>query len=795
MPGTYLEEGFTMKTIKTIPLKRNQRGKTRLIFCCGDLFSMEFDPSIKLFLLVASFFVMTDTAFGWVTVPTNVSRALSLNIPQTVIVQFKDDAVKAKAQASASSRKLKRFDAAILDNMRIGYAAIKSRALIGISAGIRKKMEYDHLPMTAFTISDTNALFQLALRSDVMAIFENVQHQTVLTESLPLIMADVSRTLRKTGAGTTVAVLDTGVDFLRPAFGSCTAPNTPSSCRVVFSQDFALSDGVNDDNGHGTNVSGITVGVAPDTRIAGLDVFTRSGAATVDIIHAIEWVIANQQKFNIVAMNLSLGVRNAPHSTECAGSWATIPFANARAVGVIPVVATGNDGFVNGISEPACAPGAVRVGAVYDFTGPYNDNICSDSAAIPDKVTCFSNSALGMVTLLAPGSRITAAGATSSGTSQATPHVAGAIAVLRATDAFPEDSLDETIARLSTSGTPITDTRNNVVVPRINLAAIITPPMLNGIRSLLLIDQEPSSIKLSLSSPIVVTGRPITLTATVAGDIPTGVVQFKDNGNNLGTPVPLVNKVAALTTTALKTLGTHTITAAYAGDDSNLASTAPAVAVKVTPVVAPVAKADLYLYNPGKLRTVAAPGLLGNDTGTKPLTSVLVTGTTAAQGSVTVNATGGFTFSPAVGFIGNAGFSYLASNSASQSAPATATLKRNLPPTVVGETCSYTRTSGAITGTPATACSVLGLGSIKINLLSNDVDANALDQPRDGLGTKLKPNSVVITNLTGATLVNNKDGTVTATVASSSTGFSFNYSVTDTLGLQSAKALVSVSVK
>jgi subtilisin family serine protease len=59
------------------------------------------------------------------------------------------------------------------------------------------------------------------------------------------------------------------------------------------------------------------------------------------------------------------------------------------------------------------------------------------------------------------------------GTSQATPHVSGAVAVLRA--AFPDDTLDETVARLTSTGVPITDSRNGVTVPRLDiLAAVVT---------------------------------------------------------------------------------------------------------------------------------------------------------------------------------------------------------------------------------------------------------------------------------------------------------------------------------
>jgi CSLREA domain-containing protein len=80
-----------------------------------------------------------------------------------------------------------------------------------------------------------------------------------------------------------------------------------------------------------------------------------------------------------------------------------------------------------------------------------------------------------------------------------------------------------------------------------------------------------------------VAGQAVTFTATIAGNNPTGAVQFRDGGANLGAPVAVSAGSAQLTTAALG-VGTHSITAIYSGDGANLGSTSPAVLQTVTAV-------------------------------------------------------------------------------------------------------------------------------------------------------------------------------------------------------------------
>lgn len=349
---------------------------------------------------------------------------------------------------------------------------IQSRFNRGV--GVQVLRDYNNLPIAFYRISNKEALVDLLNDPNVKAVYPNRINQATTMESLPLINQPQANTKGFNGTGSSVAVLDTGVNYLHSDFG-CTAVNSPSStCRVVYAFDSAPDDGSLDDNGHGSNVSAIVSKVATKTKIIGIDVFRSGSAYDSDILAGINWAVNNAKTYNIKAINLSLGIPGVKYKSECSNSSYATAFANARAAGVVPVVASGNDAFSDGISSPACVAGAVRVGAVYDSNiggvSWGNPVKCSDPTTAADKVACFSNGG-SLVTLLAPGAMITAGGYTMGGTSQATPHVAGAIALLRANSVTPTETIDQTINRLKTTGKPITDSRTGLVFPRIDLLA------------------------------------------------------------------------------------------------------------------------------------------------------------------------------------------------------------------------------------------------------------------------------------------------------------------------------------
>src|SRR5262249_34575624 len=128
---------------------------------------------------------------------------------------------------------------------------------------------------------------------------------------------------------------------------------------------------------------------------------------------------------------------------------------NLVAAGIATVVASGNDGSAQGIETPACISSAVSVG----------------STSASDQISSFSDSA-SFLSLLAPGEAIVSAypgGGTAigSGTSEATPHVSGAFAILKQQSASA--SVATILGALRSTGLPLTDPRNGVTTPRIRI--------------------------------------------------------------------------------------------------------------------------------------------------------------------------------------------------------------------------------------------------------------------------------------------------------------------------------------
>ena len=315
--------------------------------------------------------------------------------------------------------------------------------------GARVVHDWAELPTQILRVESLEQLNDLAADPIVSGFYPMVESRLALSESLPLIGQPDAAAAGDVGRGSTVAVIDTGANYKVADLGKCRAPGP--NCRVWANVEIAAPDGKADDSDHGTNVSSIVARVAPSSKIVALDVFTKpkgGGSATAsdtDLFSALAWIVGHHNEYQIVAANMSLG-QGDHHVTTCTTEKGSAEFALLRHANITPVVAAGNNAYTSevfseGVSWPACLPGAVVVGNVYDANvggltfGKIDPSTkrgdCTDAATAALKLVCSSQGG-DLVDVVAPGAKITAGGITMSGTSQAAPHVAGAVAVMAA---------------------------------------------------------------------------------------------------------------------------------------------------------------------------------------------------------------------------------------------------------------------------------------------------------------------------------------------------------------------------
>ena len=423
----------------------------------------------------------TRAVSAGVAIPGDVA-ALIAQGPADIIVGVDPAPGVAAAQRSAAAQTTAAQTTAAdrqagADRAAAVYAGQKNSVLATAGPGVRTVRALDALPVQVVRVDTPAALAALAAAPGVTSLSVPVAHRAVVDTDLALIHQPQAQQAGYTGAGVVVAVLDTGVDYVQApsgTFGNCSQGPGTGTCRIDHLVDVTHT-GILDFDGHGTNVSGVVAKTAPEAHLDVYGVFQTDGFAfDDDILAALNDVAQTGPARNVRAVNLSLGDQSF-HTTECTASPYSAAFSSLRAVGILPVVAAGNaavDGanFDPGVASPACATGAIRVGAVYpeDSASDFFWAGCADASPRADQIACFSQGG-PLVSLLAPGVDITAAGITESGTSQASPHVAGAIADL--VTANPSATAGQVAQALTSTGPSVTDTRDNRVVHRLDIAA------------------------------------------------------------------------------------------------------------------------------------------------------------------------------------------------------------------------------------------------------------------------------------------------------------------------------------
>lgn len=338
----------------------------------------------------------------------------------------------------------------------------KEEALIRAFGG-SVKFTYDIVPAIAATLPAA-ALEGLSRNPRVKLIEPDVEIYA-LGEELPWgvdrIEADLVQTAGNSGAGIKVAVIDSGIDHQHPDL----------KANYVDGWDFVNNDNdPMDDNGHGTHVAGTiaavakngigVVGVAPQVELYGLKVLGANGSGSFSsIIAALEWCIEN----NIQITNNSYGSSTNPGSTVEAA------FNKANTAGILNIAAAGNEGNRRGTGDSVGYPAAY-------------DAVMAVAATDSNNVRAYFSSTGPKVEISAPGVSILSTVpnngyASYSGTSMASPHVAGVAALVKAANTSMDNAQIRT--RLQSTADPLGNANwyGYGLVNALEAAGTSTPPV------------------------------------------------------------------------------------------------------------------------------------------------------------------------------------------------------------------------------------------------------------------------------------------------------------------------------
>lgn len=346
-----------------------------------------------------------------------------------VVLKASDDAFIGAAVADTEVNTQEAIDA-----MKVKTAVVQSEVISDVNSGglfsfaqaddVVVEKKYAVVPAMVVYVTE-DGLIDLLNNPLVEGVYSDYSFSVGLSDSVPLINGtDID--FGVFNQNVSVCVIDTGIDITHSAFEDriiaqhCYCSN--DCCPNSQSEDTNAMD----DNivSHGTHVSGIIAsngtkkGVAPDANIVAVKVCNDQGSCfTSDVISGIDFCVQNKAAYNIQVISGSIG-DGGQHIPASCPTFIDSALDAAAALDMFLVFASGNDGYTGGINYPACYPNAVSVAA----------------STKSDTMASFSNRGLGL-DLVAPGVSIvsTTIGnnyGTLSGTSQATPHVSGFIALL-----------------------------------------------------------------------------------------------------------------------------------------------------------------------------------------------------------------------------------------------------------------------------------------------------------------------------------------------------------------------------